>query len=45
MLNTILFDLDGTLVPFLQDEFIHDDISCWTRCGRGWPSWWRTTAA
>lgn len=24
MLNTILFDLDGTLVPFLQDEFIHD---------------------
>ena len=24
MLNTILFDLDGTLVPFLQDEFIRD---------------------
>lgn len=23
MLNTILFDLDGTLAPFLQDEFIH----------------------
>lgn len=22
MLNTILFDLDGTLVPFVQDEFI-----------------------
>jgi len=21
--NTILFDLDGTLLPFLQDEFIH----------------------
>lgn len=23
MLNTILFDLDGTLVPFFQDDFIH----------------------
>ena len=23
MFNTILFDLDGTLVPFLQDEFVH----------------------
>ena len=23
MLNTILFDLDGTLAPFMQDEFIH----------------------
>ena len=23
MVNTILFDLDGTLVPFLQDEFVH----------------------
>ncbi len=23
MLDTILFDLDGTLIPFLQDEFIH----------------------
>ena len=23
MLNTILFDLDGTLAPFHQDEFIH----------------------
>lgn len=23
MLNTILFDLDGTLAPFQQDEFIH----------------------
>lgn len=23
MLNTILFDLDGTLAPFLQDDFIH----------------------
>lgn len=23
MLDTILFDLDGTLAPFLQDEFIH----------------------
>ncbi len=23
MLDTILFDLDGTLVPFLQDDFIH----------------------
>lgn len=23
MLNTILFDLDGTLAPFLQEEFIH----------------------
>ena len=22
MLNTILFDLDGTLAPFLQDEFV-----------------------
>ena len=22
MYNTILFDLDGTLAPFLQDEFI-----------------------
>ena len=22
MLNTILFDLDGTLAPFMQDEFI-----------------------
>ncbi|MBD5153484.1 MAG: HAD family hydrolase [Oscillibacter sp.] len=23
MLNTILFDLDGTLAPFMQDEFVH----------------------
>lgn len=23
MLNTILFDLDGTLAPFAQDEFVH----------------------
>lgn len=23
MLNTILFDLDGTLAPFFQDDFIH----------------------
>ena len=23
MLNTILFDLDGTLAPFIQDEFVH----------------------
>ena len=23
MLNTILFDLDGTLAPFVQDEFVH----------------------
>lgn len=23
MLDTILFDLDGTLAPFLQDEFVH----------------------
>lgn len=23
MLNTILFDLDGTLAPFTQDEFVH----------------------
>ena len=23
MLNTILFDLDGTLLPFIQEEFIH----------------------
>lgn len=23
MLNTILFDLDGTLAPFQQDEFVH----------------------
>lgn len=23
MYDTILFDLDGTLIPFLQDEFIH----------------------
>lgn len=23
MFNTILFDLDGTLAPFLQDEFVH----------------------
>jgi len=22
MYNTILFDLDGTLAPFLQDEFV-----------------------
>ena len=22
MITTILFDLDGTLAPFLQDEFI-----------------------
>lgn len=27
MLNTILFDLDGTLVPFVQDEFIHAYLS------------------
>ena len=22
MVNTILFDLDGTLIPFVQEEFI-----------------------
>lgn len=27
MLNTILFDLDGTLVPFVQDEFIRAYLS------------------
>lgn len=31
MLTTILFDLDGTLIPFLQDEFIHAYFSTLVR--------------
>lgn len=31
MFNTILFDLDGTLVPFLQDEFVHSYFNALVR--------------
>ena len=31
MLNTILFDLDGTLAPFNQDEFIRAYFGALTR--------------
>ena len=32
MLNTILFDLDGTLLPFIEKEFIHSYFERLTNC-------------
>ena len=32
MLNTILFDLDGTLLPFWQDDFIHTYFKMLVAC-------------
>ena len=32
MLNTILFDLDGTLLPFWQDDFIHTYFEALVAC-------------
>lgn len=32
MLHTILFDLDGTLLPFWQDDFIHTYFKALTAC-------------
>ena len=45
MLKSILFDLDGTLAPFMQDDFIHSYfkrlVARLTPMGYDGRSWWR----
>ena len=43
MLDTILFDLDGTLAPFMQDDFVRLYFKALVRRLRrlGVPKWFR----
>lgn len=53
MLNTIFFDLDGTLLPFFQDDFIHANFKALIACaapmgydgGKLTDAVWKGTAA